>query len=215
MNHPDGKNLIGAFYQPQAVYANIGTLRTLSARDFRSGLAEVVKAGVIGDAALFRKLETASGQVLARDMQLLAWLVRRCVAVKARVVEADEREAGMRAVLNLGHTLGHGLEQLGSFEAWAHGEAVAVGMVAASRLAVEWSWLAPGDAGRIEALLSAFGLPVAAAGLRARDLRPVLARDKKMRAGKVRFVAPTGIGTTRFRWMDVDELTTALVCAVG
>ena len=194
VNHPHGKNLIGAIHQPEAVLIDVQLLRTLPEREFRSGLAEVVKAGVIADAALFRLLERAPERILSRNPAALARMVFAACRVKARVVAKDEREAGVRAILNFGHTLGHALEQVSGYQL-RHGEAVALGMVWEARAAVLEGYLSPAHAGRIEQTLRRLGLPVAGAGRF--DLRRILAaarRDKKSRAGIPLYALPQRIG---------------------
>ena len=193
----------------------MSTLETLPAREFASGLAEVVKYGVIRDAVLFRRLERESAAVRDRETGLLAWLVQRSVATKARVVEADEREAGDRALLNLGHTLGHAIEQSSGFSGWTHGEAVAAGMAAAVRVSMAHGWMPDRAGARVEGLLRQLGLPTSAPGLSARKARAAMARDKKVRDGRIRFVAPTGIGRAELRWMPVDEVAEELVEAAA
>ena len=194
VDHPRGKNLIGAFHQPHAVFADVATLATLSEREFRSGLAEVVKTAVVGDASLFRRMEKSPAAILARRPAALADLVAACCRVKARVVEADERELNLRAVLNFGHTLGHALEHLLAYK-MSHGEAVAVGMVLESRAAEAAGILARGEADRITALLERLGLPTCLpAGVEPDRILEAARSDKKSRRGELRYALPAGIG---------------------
>lgn len=196
VNLPAGKNLVGAFHQPSGVWINPMYLGTLPDREFRSGLAEVVKYGVILDSEFFDWQEVNVGPVLARDPTALRHVVGRSCRLKADVVEKDELElTGLRAVLNYGHTLGHAYEAVGGYGAWLHGEAVAAGMADESRLAERLGRVGPDVTGRQVRLLEAFGLPTA--GKRewpAADLIAVMRRDKKASAGKLRFVLPTKIG---------------------
>ena len=213
VNHPGGKNLIGAFHQPVGVYANMETLRTLSDREYRSGLAEVVKYGIIRDPLLFQTLEERVDDVREREPELMGRIVRRCVQIKADVVAEDEREAGPRAILNLGHTLGHALELIEGYGHLAHGEAVAIGTAAAARLSAERGWLGAADRDRIVQLLSDLGLPVAVDGIPVAALVGAIGRDKKVRGREVRFVAPTALGETAFRMISVKELARDLARA--
>ncbi|HEX5494516.1 MAG TPA: 3-dehydroquinate synthase [Mycobacteriales bacterium] len=187
VNLPEGKNLVGAFHQPLAVLADVTTLGTLPDRERRAGLGEVVKYGFIADPAVLGILERSPAEAVAGDPVLLADLVRRSVAVKARVVAADERESGQRALLNYGHTVGHAIESLGGYATYRHGEAVGLGMVFAARLGERLGVSQPGLAGRTADLLTVLGLPVGGIALDREAVWRLLARDKKTRAG-VRFV---------------------------
>jgi 3-dehydroquinate synthase len=205
VNHPRGKNLIGAFHQPAGVWIDTAYLESLPDREYRSGLAEVVKYGVILDADFFAWLEAHREAVLGRDPAAVRHVVTRCCELKARVVEQDEREeTGLRAVLNYGHTFAHAFETVGGYGAWLHGEAVSAGMVCASRLA-ERRGLVPADVTRRQVeLLSAFGLPVAPLDWPAGELLSVMRSDKKNVAGRLRFVLPTRLGEVRL-FDDVPE----------
>jgi 3-dehydroquinate synthase len=206
VNHPKGKNLIGAFHQPAGVWIDTAFLDTLPDREFRSGLAEVVKYGVILDAPFFEWLEANTAAVLARDPAALRHVVGRSCRLKADVVEQDEREeTGLRAVLNYGHTFAHAFETVGGYGGWLHGEAVAAGMVCAARLAERHGLIGP-DLGRRQlALLTAFGLPtVAKPGWPADDLIAVMRRDKKAAGGRMRFILPTRLGEVKL-FDDVPE----------
>ncbi|MCU0705270.1 MAG: 3-dehydroquinate synthase [Fimbriiglobus sp.] len=196
VNHPKGKNLIGAFHQPAGVWIDTGMLDTLPMREFRSGLAEVVKYGVILDPELFAFLERNVLAVLAKDPIAVAHLVSRSCRLKADVVEKDEREeTGLRAILNYGHTFAHAFEAVGGYGSWLHGEAVAAGMVCAWQLAERLGRVS-GDAGeRQTALLRAFGLPTTVKPeWDADSLLAVMRRDKKNQGGKLRFVLPMAAG---------------------
>ena len=206
---PEGKNLVGAFYQPRLVLGDLSCLQTLPAREFRCGMAEVVKYGVILSVDLFGLLEKEAERVSALDPDLLGEVVARCCSLKARVVEADEREAGERAILNYGHTFGHALELLGGFQRLNHGEAVAVGMGMAADLAVAIGLAAPELRERQDALLQRYALPLQAADFTAADAPIVLShmyRDKKVRAGKLRLVLPREPGTVVVREFADDDL---------
>jgi 3-dehydroquinate synthase len=205
VNHPGGKNLIGAFHQPRLVLIDPSTLVTLPEREFRAGMAEVIKYGVIGDPQLFAELEAAGDlrAMAAVGPALLQSLLERSAAAKARVVAADEREGGLRAILNYGHTLGHVVETLCGYGTWLHGEAVAIGMVAAGELAVVMGLWSAADQERQRALIAAAGLPVGWPDLDPQAVLACLQGDKKVRDGRVRFVLPTAIGSVEIR----DDVT--------
>jgi len=194
VNHPRAKNLIGAFYQPTAVIADSDVLGTLSARDYRAGLAEVVKHAVIADAALFAWLRAHAASLMRRDAHATAHIVRRSCEIKADVVRRDERETGLRATLNFGHTVGHALETEAGYRALRHGEAVAIGMVAASRLAQAVGLLGKEACDEIERLLDLLRLPVRVLGVSAAALMALMRADKKAAGGAPRFVLPRSIG---------------------
>jgi 3-dehydroquinate synthase len=192
---PHAKNLVGAFHQPRLVWNNLAVLRSLPMRQRRSGLAEIIKYGMIGDATLFRYLEEHLHACLALELRALRVMVERSCRSKAAVVARDERETGaVRARLNFGHTLGHALEAASGYRRWTHGEAIAIGMCAAARLSVELGLLAAGSAGRLTALIQAAGLPVEARGVSRGAVLSALRYDKKFVRGRPRWVLPTGIG---------------------
>jgi len=209
VDHPAGKNLIGAFHQPRGVWIDVETLATLDARQVRAGLAECVKHGVIRDAALLDLLEAQADALLACRPGPMTELIARNVAIKAAVVAADEREAGQRAHLNFGHTVGHALETLLGLGALSHGEAVALGMVAANALAVRRGLLDADDAGRVAALLERLGLPVRRGGLDPDTIWRIMQHDKKARGGKVRMVLAEALGRVGI----YDDVTAAEVAA--
>ena len=217
VNHPGGKNLIGAFHQPRLVLIDPATLATLPEREFRAGMAEVIKYGVIGDAELFADLEAAAGRdataglasLSAVGPALLQTLLERSAAAKARVVAADEREGGLRAILNYGHTLGHVVEALCGYGTWLHGEAVAIGMVAAGELSLELGLWGASEQRRQRAVIAAAGLPQQWPALDPGAVLQCLQGDKKVRDGKVRFVLPTGLGSVQIR----DDVTPVQVLA--
>ena len=200
VNAAAGKNLIGAFHQPRAVVIDIATLETLPARELRAGYAEVVKYGLLGDAGFFEWLEANGDDVLQRDEAALSHAILTSCAAKARIVEADEHEAGQRALLNLGHTFAHAFEAVCGYDGrLLHGEAVGVGMVMAYRLAGEMGLCTGQDGGRAAAHISASGLATRLADIPAADvstpeLIDIMRRDKKVRNGKMRFVLPRAIG---------------------
>jgi 3-dehydroquinate synthase len=189
-----GKNLVGAFHQPSLVLADVEALATLPEREVSAGAAEVVKAGLLGDAELFELLEKHPDDLLARRGQNLLEAVRRSVELKREIVEEDERENGRRALLNLGHTFGHALELYNDYSAMLHGEAVAVGMVVASRLGARVAGFPEEDVDRVSKLLSAMNLPVELGDADRGRLLELMRRDKKARSGKVRLVLPAEIG---------------------
>jgi 3-dehydroquinate synthase len=195
INLKAGKNLAGAFHQPRGVFNATGFLKLLPPREFAAGMAEVIKTALLGDRLLFEDLERAA--LKAGDLRL-AWTVRVCCGIKARLVESDERElaaSGGRALLNLGHTFGHAIEQVTSYGTYLHGEAVAVGLNAAARLSCRMGMLGDADIGRIEAVLAKHALPTRLrAPLPLEGLMAAMARDKKVRAGALRFVLLKTLG---------------------
>jgi len=195
INLAAGKNLVGAFHQPRGVFVATGLLATLPPREFAAGSAEVIKAGLLGDADLFLQLERAPLAVSTPD---LAAVIRRCCALKARVVEADEREQakeGGRALLNLGHTFAHAIENVAGYGDYLHGEAVGIGLCAAARLSQKLGYLAATEVGRIERVVAAHALPTRLrAPLDLAALHAAMRRDKKVRAGGLRFVVLKKIG---------------------
>jgi len=196
VNHPKGKNLIGAFHQPRLVVIDPLTLNTLPVREFRAGMAEVIKYGVIGDPDLFSRLEEASdlSDPAAMDPTLLHDILVLSAEAKAAVVADDEREGGRRAILNYGHTFGHVVETLTGYGTWLHGEAVAIGMAAVGRLAVQKGLWSEADQQRQLKLIEKAGLPVAWPNLEREAALRTLQGDKKVRHGRLRFVLPTRIG---------------------
>ncbi len=207
---PEGKNLVGTFHQPRAVYIDTGCLATLPRQELLGGLAEVIKYGVIRDARFFDFLEEQRDAILALDNGAISRVIARCCAIKARVVEEDEREGGLRRILNFGHTLGHAIEAASRFRI-IHGLAIAMGMRAAADLAVRCGLLPAGDAARIQNLLEAYGMPVAVPPeLDRSEIRSYLQTDKKTVAGRVFFVLPEAIGRVRI----TDEVPPADIDAV-
>jgi shikimate kinase/3-dehydroquinate synthase len=194
INHPLGKNLIGAYYQPELIIVDPAFLLTLPERVYREGWAEIVKYGMILDVELFEMLEAHLSSLHTRDATLLTKIIARCIRLKMDVVQHDERDGGLRNILNYGHTFGHALEALTDYGAWLHGEAVAIGMEVAAQIAVTRSVLANEYALRQHKLLCALDLPVRCPGVDAESALEVMQRDKKVRAGHMRWVLPTRIG---------------------
>jgi len=195
VNHPQGKNLIGAFYQPRHVHIDVGLLATLPSREYAAGLAEVVKYGVIRDAAFFNWLEHERAALGHRATAALETAVMKSCQIKANVVESDENEQGLRAILNYGHTFGHAVETLAGYGVVRHGEAVAIGMVMAARAAAFLGLGSQDAVARISALLKAFDLPVVPPAFPAENYLAVMRHDKKARDGGIRLVLNHGIGT--------------------
>ena len=194
INHPDGKNLIGAYHPPAAVYVDIDYLRTLPARPYLSGLAEVIKCGVIADRGLFDSVERHRERLLKRDPDLLSKVIEAACRIKVEVVRRDPREAGRRKILNFGHTIGHALETLSGYRL-AHGEAVSIGMVVEARIAVRAGLAGPALVTRLATLLRAYGLPTALPARHdASEILEVARRDKKARGGRIAYALPTRLG---------------------
>ena len=211
VDHRDGKNLIGAFYQPKLVLIDVEVLPTLPRRELVAGLAEVIKYGIIDDPALFRLLEQNIDKLIALDHDLLIRVIGTSCAIKAKVVEQDEREDDYRAVLNFGHTLGHALEAATRYTQFLHGEAVGVGMAKAAAISSRLGFCDPKTLERVRNLIVQAGLPVEIpSGVSRQDLIQGMEVDKKSAAGKVKFVMCAGIGTTRFHSLAPQEIIAAL-----
>lgn len=195
VNHALGKNMIGAFYQPKAVLIDTQTLSTLPPREFAAGMAEVIKYGVIYDAEFFAWLEASVSQIKGLEPEYLQKMIFRCCQVKAEIVAQDEKEKGLRALLNLGHTFGHAIEAEQGYGNWLHGEAVSAGIVIASKVASSKNWMTPSEFSRIEALLKAFDLPITAPeNMGYTEFMQHMQHDKKVASGKIRYIIPKGIG---------------------
>ncbi|MFP1764100.1 3-dehydroquinate synthase [Lonsdalea quercina] len=200
VNHPLGKNMIGAFYQPASVVIDIDCLKTLPANELSSGLAEVIKYGIVFDSDFFAWLETHIDAVRALENAPAAYCIRRCCELKAEVVAADERENGLRALLNLGHTYGHAIEAEMGYGNWLHGEAVAVGTVMAAQAAYRLGLLGSAEVDRIKALLTRAGLPITGpASMTPESYLPHMMRDKKVLGGELRLILPMAIGQAEIR----------------
>ncbi len=198
VNHALGKNMIGAFYQPRLVLIDLDTLQTLEQRHWQNGLAEVVKYGVIYDAEFFRYLQQHTAAILQRDLQAAAEIIANCCRLKAEVVALDEREGGVRAKLNYGHTIGHGLELAGHYQGYLHGEAVAVGMVLAARYAAQKGMCDAEVETEVAALLRQFMLPTKAdAALALTEVMDSMMLDKKVQDGKLVFILPEALGRVK------------------
>jgi 3-dehydroquinate synthase len=196
VNLAAGKNLVGAFYQPRLVLCDLATFRTLPEREFRAGLAEVIKYGIIYDAELFARLERDMAKILRRDAASLAHIVARSCEIKADVVSQDETESGLRAILNYGHTIGHAIEAITAYGRYLHGEAISIGQVAAAHLSAELLGLPVNDVERIRALFVAAGLPVSIKLTTAQrtKLLAAMTLDKKVSGGEIKFVLAERIG---------------------
>ncbi|HBA88908.1 MAG TPA: 3-dehydroquinate synthase [Geobacter sp.] len=214
INHPRGKNLIGAFYQPKAVLIDVATLDTLPEREFLCGLGEIVKYGVVLDGEFFDFLDKNASLLLARDKDALIHTVSRSCAIKAAVVAEDEREGGVRAVLNYGHTLGHAVETLTGYTRYLHGEAVAIGIVQAARISQHFGFCSQADRDRIEGLVKALGLPTELPPFSAAQYLEALSHDKKVRQSGLLFICNQGVGA--YRMERLKDLTALLeICGIG
>lgn len=212
VNHPLGKNMIGAFYQPVSVVIDLDCLKSLPARELSSGLAEVIKYGIILDRDFFLWLEENIEAVRALQHDALAYCIRRCCEIKAAVVAADERESGMRALLNLGHTYGHAIEAEMGYGNWLHGEAVAAGMVMAAHTARRLGQFSVEDVERVKSLLIRAGLPVnGPMQMTPESYLPHMMRDKKVLAGELRLVLPTAIGQSEVRGGVAHDMVLASI----
>ncbi len=215
INHPLGKNMIGAFYQPKLVLADIDTLQTLPKRELSAGVAEVIKYGLIRDADFFDWLEVNIAKLMCLDEAVTSYAIYRSCQNKAEVVAADEHESGERALLNLGHTFGHAIENAMGYGVWLHGEAVAAGSMLAADLSQRMGWLNDTEVHRIHALLSASSLPLRAPNLGVEKYLDLMQSDKKVADGKIRLVLQQGIGKAVITSdYDVDKLkqTLSLSC---
>jgi 3-dehydroquinate synthase len=203
VNHAQGKNLIGAFHQPHAVVIDLAVLGTLPRREFRAGLYEVIKYGMTSSPALFNRVAAERSAIFARQPDVLLYVVSESCRIKAAVVAADEREAGLRRILNFGHTSGHALEAVTKYRRYRHGEAVAYGMLVAAELAVHRGALAAPDQDALADLIVALGPLPPVGDVTVADMLEAMTHDKKMIAGRLHFVLPTAIGATAI----VDDVT--------
>lgn len=196
VNLKSGKNLVGAFHQPRLVLCDLDTLRTLPEREFRAGLAEVIKYGIIYDAALFERLERDLPKLLRRDPEMLSEVIARCCEIKADVVGQDETESGLRAILNFGHTIGHAIENISGYGKYLHGEAISIGQVAAAKISANLFGLSAAEAERIRALFQATGLPtqIRLTTAQRKKLLAAMRLDKKVSGGEIKFVLAKRIG---------------------
>ena len=213
VNHPKGKNLIGAFYQPRLVAIDLDTLSSLPSDEFRAGMAEVIKYGVIEDPKLFAFLEKNSKKILAQDTTCLETIIETSCSIKAKVVERDERESSYRMVLNFGHTIGHAVEALTGYTQFKHGEAVAIGMVYAAKLSCQLGHCSAEVVRKIEALVEQYGLPTQLPEFSASEYIESMYRDKKAHDKNIRFILVKDIGTVeivdRVAETDIQKVLTA------
>lgn len=212
VNRPLGKNMVGAFYQPQCVLADIATLDTLAERELKAGLAEVIKYGLINNADFYTWIEQNLASLLSRDGGALKHAILVSCAEKAKIVASDEREEGIRAILNLGHTFGHAIETATGYGSWLHGEAVATGMVMAADLSWRLGMLKKEEAGKIKKLITAAGLPVAPPNdIDVPTFLNLMGKDKKAEQGKIKFILLEAIGRARIEAnVDLDLLSSSL-----
>lgn len=206
VDHPLGKNLIGAFYQPQHVHINLAVLKTLVPRQFAAGMAEVIKYGLLADTVLFAYLEKHHQAIMAQDEAALAWLIQRCCEIKSRFVSADETEQGIRIALNLGHTMGHAVEAASRYR-YLHGEAVAIGLVGICYVSELLGFVDSKITERLKKMLTNYGLPLAAPGFKQDELISYMQRDKKSFDGRIRWILLKNIG----QWTVEDELSASLI----
>ena len=206
VNHPLGKNMIGAFYQPQAVFAAHNVLATLPDRELSAGLAEVIKYALLGDSAFLAWLEKHITALMEHNADAWAYAVEQCCAKKAEIVSADEKESGVRALLNLGHTFGHAIETEMGYGNWLHGEAVAAGMVAACRLSEKMGYITANDTQRVQHLLAAARLPIAPPRFAFEKWLSHMQHDKKVQGGKMRFVLLHELGKAVVEECNESEL---------
>jgi 3-dehydroquinate synthase len=212
INHPLGKNMIGAFYQPRAVIADTDTLATLPPREFAAGLAEVIKYGLIRDPQLFEWLEKNMARLVTREAEPLAHAIERSCAIKAEIVALDEREDGVRTLLNLGHTFAHAIEAGTGYGTWLHGEAVGAGMALAARLSHRIGLIGQEEVRRVDAILKAAGLPARAPDLGLERYLELMGRDKKVEGGRLRFVLLKRIGEA---FVSAEVPRAALAAVLG
>jgi 3-dehydroquinate synthase len=210
INHPLGKNMVGAFYQPQLVVCDLATLKTLPAREISAGLAEIIKYGPIADADFFLWLEAHIEAVRALDEQALSYAVARSCAIKAEVVGKDEKESGLRAILNFGHTFGHAIEAGMGYGQWLHGEAVAVGMLMAADLSARLGLMPTEFPERLQTLVSRAGLPTQAPPMTVAEFFEHMAVDKKAEAGQIKYVLIEALGRAGIRTAPADVVAQAI-----
>jgi len=211
INHPLGKNMIGAFHQPVAVIADLNTLRTLPPRELSAGLAEVIKHGAIADADFLDWIEANTGALLACDTNAMAHAVLRSCEIKSAVVSADEREGGIRATLNFGHTFGHAIESGLGYGEWLHGEAVGCGMVMAADLSARLGQIGQADAQRLKQIIASMHLPIAPPKLGSQRFMELMQVDKKTEAGQIRYVTLASVGAARIQQVPDATVIETLV----
>jgi 3-dehydroquinate synthase len=210
VNLPQGKNLVGAFYQPGLVFVDVAFIETLPEREYLTGLAEIIKYGIIWDQDLFNYLEEYRDRIKSRDRECLMHITSRCCSIKAEIVAQDENESGLRALLNLGHTFGHAFEALTNYQKFTHGEAVAVGIIYAARLAHHLHIIPIVDLKRITNLILFYGLPVSFGNLNSQDVVVQMRKDKKNVGGIIQLILPTAIGKSDI-FDNVSEANVAMI----
>lgn len=211
VNHPLGKNMIGTFYQPKLVCADVEALKTLPRKELLAGIAEVIKYGVIWDEDFFEYLKNNRDKILNLEKDALEHIIKRSCAIKAEVVSKDERELGLRAILNYGHTIGHAIETVTGYTAYLHGEAVAIGMNIEAELSALLGYLNDSDAYRIKSILTLYGLPSELpSGMNAESMLSAMKIDKKALAGEMRFVLPDKIGSVKMEKVSADKVSEVL-----
>ncbi len=210
VNLPQGKNLVGAFYQPGLVFVDVAFIETLPEREYLTGLAEIIKYGIIWDQDLFYYLEENRDRIKSRDSECLMHITSRCCSIKAEIVAQDETESGLRALLNLGHSFGHAFEALTNYQKFTHGEAVAVGTIYAARLAYHLNIIPVEDLNRITNLIKFYALPVSFGDLNSQDIVLQMRKDKKNVGGKIQLILPTAIGESKI-FNDVSEDNVAMI----
>jgi 3-dehydroquinate synthase len=210
INHPLGKNMIGAFHQPVAVIADLDTLKTLPPRELSAGLAEVIKHGAIADADFFRWIEDHQNELMACELNMMSHAVERSCEIKSAVVAADEKESGIRAILNFGHTFGHAIESGLGYGKWLHGEAVGCGMVMATDLSCRLGYLNSEDLKRIKLLVNAMGLPSSAPMIGNPRFLELMRIDKKSEGGEIRYITLEKIGKAKIEAVDDSVIETVL-----
>jgi 3-dehydroquinate synthase len=208
IDHPRGKNLIGAFYQPRLVLVDVATLASLPDREYRAGLAEVIKYGVAIDLQFFEYLEKYADSIISRKPDCLEYVIHRCCQIKAEVVEQDEKESGLRAILNYGHTLGHAFETVAGYRELVHGEAVAVGMVLAARVSERLGHCSKADTERVTGLITSFGLGITPPYAERSKLLEAILADKKSRDGAISFICNRDIGNYVVEQLLPEKLLT-------
>ena len=210
VNLSQGKNLVGSFYQPGLVFVDVAFIKTLPEREYLTGLAEIIKYGIIWDQDLFNYLEEHQAKIKSRDSKCLMHITDRCCSIKADIVAQDETESGLRALLNLGHSFGHAFEALTNYQKYTHGEAVAIGIIYAARLAHHLGILPIVDLNRITNLIRLYGLPLSFGNLHSPAIVAQMRKDKKNVGGKIQLILPTTIGTSKIV-DDVSEAKVALI----
>ena len=215
VNHRLGKNMIGAFYQPKGVYIDLNFLNTLPDIEFRCGMAEIIKYGIIADANLFNFLDDSIEKIKDKDVESLRFIIESSCGIKARIVSEDEKEKGIRAILNFGHTIGHALESLTRYSKYKHGEAVSIGMVVAAHISYEIGLCAKKDVDRVKDLIASFDLPTQLPNINAEKILKTLYYDKKVRDNKVKLVLMKTPGAVEIRDDIPDKIIVKTLSSLG